>query len=661
MAVLCIIGILTSLSFYGTITLATPSLAFTPSLNSTSSILGTTASQDTGAIVPHVKGMHEVNANISLGSSFPDNQIFFAPSKLMIGASTTVIWTNNDKVIHTVTSGNPYSGPSKQFESAYLNPGQKYNYTFTEVGDFDYYCTLHPFMRGEIVVANQSEPTVTVVLSEDLPKKVDIIIAKGSSFPDGGNFFVPSEVNIARNGTVQWINKDNIVHTIKSNNSLLAEPVEFNSGIIESEGSFTHTFRQKGIYDYYSELHPYMKGKVIVGFNLYNLQINNHTYAIPYLVTGRGNLLEEITLSSINPVLEIKTRVASPGNMTIVIPRDLLNIKGEFRDNQFAVSGDKPITYYTISNTPYSSTFAVQLGTGVNYLKIGSPDVLNQAIKYETPKPISSNATIQSNVDLKIPRGASERGHVPFDPPLLNLKTGDKLTVINDDLVPHTVTSGMSPQDSNSGVLFDTSLIQAGNIIDLSTSRLTPGQYDYFCIVHPFMKGKIQVLANNSTLFTQPTKTMQVPKTVKPTTQPPTPINPSPLNLPQTKQPADQLSTGSATITPIPSNKSRPIIGPQTGFSSFISIVKGSSDPAVGQFYDPSTATIQPRTTVTWTNKDDTLHTVTSGRPGGTSGKDFDSGYLGAGSLFQHTFDTPGTFDYWCTLHPHMSGQVVVR
>ena len=66
-------------------------------------------------------------------------------------------------------------------------------------------------------------------------------------------------------------------------------------------------------------------------------------------------------------------------------------------------------------------------------------------------------------------------------------------------------------------------------------------------------------------------------------------------------------------------------------------------------------------TTVTWTNDDTTLHTVTSGSAeSGDSGAQFDSSYLAAGKTFQHKFDTAGTFDYYCTLHPFMTGTIYV-
>jgi plastocyanin len=95
--------------------------------------------------------------------------------------------------------------------------------------------------------------------------------------------------------------------------------------------------------------------------------------------------------------------------------------------------------------------------------------------------------------------------------------------------------------------------------------------------------------------------------------------------------------------------------------STAISIVPGSSAPTNKVFYDPSPANVKVGTIVTWTNNDATLHTATSGTPDSGPSGEFDSSYLTKGKTFQHTFDKAGTFDYYCTLHPFMIGQVVVK
>src|SRR5215216_809657 len=96
----------------------------------------------------------------------------------------------------------------------------------------------------------------------------------------------------------------------------------------------------------------------------------------------------------------------------------------------------------------------------------------------------------------------------------------------------------------------------------------------------------------------------------------------------------------------------------QTGTS--ISIVPGASAPNNPKFYDSSPANVAVGATVTWTNNDATLYTAVSGDPSSGPSGVFDSGLLAKGKTFQHKFDTAGTFDYYCNLHPFMIGQIVV-
>lgn len=61
--------------------------------------------------------------------------------------------------------------------------------------------------------------------------------------------------------------------------------------------------------------------------------------------------------------------------------------------------------------------------------------------------------------------------------------------------------------------------------------------------------------------------------------------------------------------------------------------------------------------TVVWTNEDDTLHTVT---PSGDDPTAFGGGLDGAGTTVEVTFDEPGTYEYFCSIHPGMVGAVTV-
>lgn len=71
----------------------------------------------------------------------------FNPSLLTVAKGTTVTWTNNDSVSHTVT-GNTTGGP----KSSTLAPGQTYSFTFNTAGSYSYICTIHPDMTGTVTV-----------------------------------------------------------------------------------------------------------------------------------------------------------------------------------------------------------------------------------------------------------------------------------------------------------------------------------------------------------------------------------------------------------------------------------------------------------------------------------------------------------------------------
>lgn len=71
--------------------------------------------------------------------------------------------------------------------------------------------------------------------------------------------------------------------------------------------------------------------------------------------------------------------------------------------------------------------------------------------------------------------------------------------------------------------------------------------------------------------------------------------------------------------------------------------------------FNAATITVKVGTTVTWTNGDDIPHTVVA------KDKSFKSKVLDTGDTFAFTFSKAGQYDYYCSLHPHMTGQVIVK
>ena len=81
-----------------------------------------------------------------------------------------------------------------------------------------------------------------------------------------------------------------------------------------------------------------------------------------------------------------------------------------------------------------------------------------------------------------------------------------------------------------------------------------------------------------------------------------------------------------------------------------------AAEVEIDQFaFVPQRISVKAGTTVTWINEDDAPHTVAS------SNKLFKSNALDTGDKFSFTFTTPGTYAYFCSVHPHMTGTVVVE
>jgi len=76
----------------------------------------------------------------------------FLQSEVIISVGESVIWHNDSGVIHTVTSGNTEDGPDGVFDSNIIISGDTFTHTFTETGKYEYFCSIHPWMTGIVIV-----------------------------------------------------------------------------------------------------------------------------------------------------------------------------------------------------------------------------------------------------------------------------------------------------------------------------------------------------------------------------------------------------------------------------------------------------------------------------------------------------------------------------
>jgi plastocyanin len=77
--------------------------------------------------------------------------ICYIPSSIITQKGKPITWVNQDSAFHSVTSGF-YGEPTDLFDSGHLDPFESYSVTFDESGTYDYFCTLHPWMKGQVIV-----------------------------------------------------------------------------------------------------------------------------------------------------------------------------------------------------------------------------------------------------------------------------------------------------------------------------------------------------------------------------------------------------------------------------------------------------------------------------------------------------------------------------
>jgi plastocyanin len=185
----------------------------------------------------------------------------------------------------------------------------------------------------------------------------------------------------------------------------------------------------------------------------------------------------------------------------------------------------------------------------------------------------------------------------------------------------------------DSGKSFDSSLIMPKKTFTLDTSKLTQNEYDYFCTIHPFMRAKFTIGVAASVGKNSATSSGAAASSA--------------------------AGTGGAAT-----QSSTPAAAPPAGATS-ITILAGASTQGNPNF-DPAAGKVPLGSKVVWQNKDNTIHTATSGTGASdpNSGKIFDTKFITAGSS-----STPqelkgvkvgDVVQYYCQIHPYMTAKLTV-
>ena len=93
----------------------------------------------------------------------------YSPYTAYVDVGETVIFSNPDNAAHTFTSGHPGDGPTGLFDTGLMMAGNSFEYTPDTVGKIDYFCMVHPWMIGMIIVGSGGT-TPTVPIPEPTPE-----------------------------------------------------------------------------------------------------------------------------------------------------------------------------------------------------------------------------------------------------------------------------------------------------------------------------------------------------------------------------------------------------------------------------------------------------------------------------------------------------------
>jgi len=107
------------------------------------------------AFAAHGEGGMSATVTNAPGSSTPgceETDNCFVPSTVVITAGGTVTWENTDTAAHTASAGSPADGPSGVWDSGLVVSGGSYSVTLDDEGTYPYFCMVHPWMQGTVIV-----------------------------------------------------------------------------------------------------------------------------------------------------------------------------------------------------------------------------------------------------------------------------------------------------------------------------------------------------------------------------------------------------------------------------------------------------------------------------------------------------------------------------
>ena len=371
-------------------------------------------------------------------------------------------------------TGGIYPGSEVASANNPLTGGQSGTSEFVapEDGIYYYICTVPGHrvqgMEGMIIVGDVDASEVEAAAAADAEAApaepaapaVERVVVEGHegaiSVPEGSSIvgceatdecYIPAGVSVEPGTTVTWSNDDTAAHTVTSSPD---SPMSFDSGLFLAGATFDVTFDEPGEYPYLCIVHPWMTGVVVVG-------------------DGGGTADGAATADD-------------DMDMAGDDAADDMDMAGDDAADDMDMAGDAAMGGGMADD--------MTVRDSVTAVKSAATPVSEDDADADAAVAAAAAGPVALDGPISIPEGTSIVGCEATDecyiPSSAVVPAGTTVTWSNDDTAAHTVTS-----TDDSPMSFDSSLFLAGTTFEVTFDE--PGEYPYWCVVHPWMAGTIIV------------------------------------------------------------------------------------------------------------------------------------------------------------------------
>ncbi len=138
-------------------------------------------------------------------------------------------------------------------------------YGTDQISESEFLNAIKFLIENDILILDKSNDMEIITEDPSIPLTAEIIIPNGNAQQTNTSFYRPLHLQVKVGTTVEWVNNDNVLHTIQSQDQNGKPSGLFNSNVLKSGEIFTFKFEEPGLYNYYCTLHPWRVGQVTVG------------------------------------------------------------------------------------------------------------------------------------------------------------------------------------------------------------------------------------------------------------------------------------------------------------------------------------------------------------------------------------------------------------